>query len=67
MDIYQIDECHHLPAPNYECLIKSVHAKYIRGFTATPKRQDGLEKLMHFKLTLWFIKLQKLPVAFSNM
>jgi len=45
-----IDECHHLPASNYECLIKSVHAKYIHGFTATPKRQDGLEKLMHFQL-----------------
>jgi len=29
-----IDECHHLPASNYECLIKSVHAKYIHGFTA---------------------------------
>ena len=45
-----IDECHHLPASNYECLIKSVHAKYIHGFTATPKRQDGLEKLMHFQI-----------------
>lgn len=45
-----IDECHHLPASNYECLIKSVNAKYIHGFTATPKRQDGLEKLMHFQL-----------------
>jgi len=45
-----IDECHHLPASNYECLIKSVHAKYIHGFTATPKRQDGLEKLMYFQI-----------------
>jgi len=45
-----IDECHHLPASNYECLIKSVNAKYIHGFTATPKRQDGLEKLMHFQI-----------------
>jgi superfamily II DNA or RNA helicase len=45
-----IDECHHLPASHYECLIKSVNAKYIHGFTATPKRQDGLEKLMHFQI-----------------
>ena len=45
-----IDECHHLPASNYECLIKSVNAKYIHGFTATPRRQDGLEKLMHFQI-----------------
>ncbi len=45
-----IDECHHLPASNYESLIKSCHAKFIHGFTATPKRQDGLEKLMMFQL-----------------
>jgi len=45
-----IDECHHLPASNYEALIKSAHARYIHGLTATPKRQDGLEKLMHFQL-----------------
>lgn len=45
-----IDECHHLPASNYESLIKSCHSKYIHGFTATPKRQDGLEKLMKFQL-----------------
>ena len=45
-----VDECHHLPASNYESLIKSSHAKFIHGFTATPKRQDGLEKLMMFQL-----------------
>ena len=45
-----IDECHHLPASNYEALIKSTNALYIHGLTATPKRQDGLEKLMHFQL-----------------
>lgn len=45
-----VDECHHLPASNYESLIKSCHSKYIHGFTATPKRQDGLEKLMMFQL-----------------
>ncbi len=31
-------------------MIKSAHAHYIHGLTATPKRQDGLEKLMHFQL-----------------
>lgn len=45
-----IDECHHLPASNYEALIKAAPARYIHGLTATPKRQDGLEKLMHFQL-----------------
>jgi superfamily II DNA or RNA helicase len=45
-----IDECNHLPASNYETLIKSVDTKFIHGLTATPKRQDGLEKLMYFQL-----------------
>ncbi|MBE0350908.1 DEAD/DEAH box helicase [Pseudoalteromonas lipolytica] len=45
-----VDECHHIPALNYETLIKNVLPKYILGFTATPKRQDGLEKLMYFQL-----------------
>ncbi|GFD85516.1 DEAD/DEAH box helicase [Alteromonas sp. KUL150] len=45
-----VDECHHLSASNYESLIKSSHAKFLHGFTATPKRQDGLEKLMMFQL-----------------
>jgi superfamily II DNA or RNA helicase len=45
-----VDECHHVPASNFEILLKSSRAKYIYGFTATPKRQDGLDKLMHFQL-----------------
>nr|WP_211183479.1 DEAD/DEAH box helicase [Thalassotalea sp. Y01] len=45
-----VDECHHVPASNYESLLKSCNAQFIHGFTATPKRQDGLEKLMMFQL-----------------
>lgn len=45
-----VDECHHLPASNYESLIKSSKTKFIHGFTATPTRQDRLEKLMMFQL-----------------
>lgn len=45
-----VDECHHLPASNFEALLKSSSAKFVHGVTATPKRADGLEKLMHFQL-----------------
>ncbi|NRA83547.1 MAG: DEAD/DEAH box helicase family protein [Gammaproteobacteria bacterium] len=57
-----VDECHHLPASNYESLIKSTRAKYIHGITATPKRRDGLEKLMHYQLgdVLYKAKREKL-------
>lgn len=36
-----IDECHHVPAFSFEQVLKSVHAKYIYGLTATPARRDG--------------------------
>jgi superfamily II DNA or RNA helicase len=36
-----IDECHHVPAFNFEQILKQVNAKYIYGLTATPARKDG--------------------------
>ena len=61
-----VDECHHLSASNYESLIKSCHSKYIHGFTATPKRQDGLEKLMMFQLGNILYKGVKLNVQLKQ-
>lgn len=42
-----IDECHHIPAASFESVMKQCAAKYILGLTATPKRKDGLEMLLH--------------------
>jgi len=35
------DECHHASAFTYEQILKTSHAKYIYGLTATPTRKDG--------------------------
>ena len=35
------DECHHASAFSYESILKTTHAKYIYGLTATPTRKDG--------------------------
>jgi superfamily II DNA or RNA helicase len=35
------DECHHASAFTYEQILKTTHAKYIYGLTATPIRKDG--------------------------
>jgi superfamily II DNA or RNA helicase len=35
------DECHHASAFTYEQILKTVHAKYVYGLTATPTRKDG--------------------------
>ena len=41
-----IDECHHVPAASFELVLSESSAKYIVGLTATPNRQDGLQKIM---------------------
>ena len=35
------DECHHVSAVSFEAVLRSAHAKYVYGLTATPKRADG--------------------------
>ncbi|MCR0381262.1 DEAD/DEAH box helicase family protein [[Clostridium] innocuum] len=42
-----IDECHHAANDTFTRVLRNVNAKYIYGFSATPKRKDGLEKVMH--------------------
>lgn len=44
-----IDECHHVPAVGFEAVMKACHARFILGLTATPRRKDGLQKLLHFQ------------------
>ena len=39
-----MDECHHGAAQTVEDVIGAAKARYIYGLTATPKREDGLEK-----------------------
>lgn len=36
-----VDECHHVPATNFEKILSLVRAKYVYGLTATPIRSDG--------------------------
>lgn len=42
-----VDECHHAASDTFTRVLRNVNAKYIYGFSATPKRKDGLEKVMH--------------------
>jgi superfamily II DNA or RNA helicase len=41
-----VDECHHISAANFTLVLNEVNARYVLGLTATPYRQDGLQKLM---------------------
>ncbi len=44
-----IDECHHVPAAGFETVLKACPARFILGLTATPRRKDGLQKLLHLQ------------------
>ena len=41
-----VDECHHVSAESFECVLKAIHAKYVCGLTATPKRSDGHQPII---------------------
>lgn len=40
-----IDECHHAASDTIQCILQEVKAKYVYGVTATPIREDGLDKI----------------------
>ena len=44
------DECHHVGGEDFQELLNHVKAKYVYGFTATPKRYDSQDKKMYFQL-----------------
>ena len=41
------DECHHAAAPQLERVLRAVSARYIYGFSATPRRSDHLERIIY--------------------
>ena len=45
-----VDECHHLPAVSFERVLSEVHARYLTGLTATPKRRDGQHPIIEMQL-----------------
>ncbi len=45
-----VDECHHLASFTYESIVKNISAKYIYGLSATPKRSDGLTKILNYRM-----------------
>lgn len=40
-----VDECHHAASETIQKILRTVRAKYVYGVTATPMREDGLEKI----------------------
>ena len=42
-----VDECHHIAAEKSREALKQLNAKYVYGLSATPKRADGLEKIVY--------------------
>jgi superfamily II DNA or RNA helicase len=45
-----VDECHHLPAETFERCVRSGTVRRWVGLTATPRRRDGLEAILHMQL-----------------
>ena len=45
-----MDECHHCGSKTSIAVMQKVDAEYVYGVTATPKRGDHLDKVIHFLL-----------------
>ena len=45
-----VDECHHVPAVSFERVLSEVKARFITGLTATPRRRDGQQPILHMQL-----------------
>lgn len=45
-----VDECHHVSAVSFERVMRSVHARFVTGLTATPRRRDGHHPIFEFQL-----------------
>lgn len=57
-----LDEAHHAPAKTFQAVLRACPARYRIGLTATPTRDDGLTKLVHwsFGATLLEITVDQL-------
>lgn len=45
-----VDECHHLPAVQFERVLREAKARYLVGLTATPQRRDGHHPITEMQL-----------------
>ena len=45
-----VDECHHVPAVQFESVLREVKARYVVGLTATPQRRDGHQRITAMQL-----------------
>ena len=44
-----IDECHHVPATNFEIILRYINSRYVYGLTATPTRKDGHQPIIYMQ------------------
>lgn len=44
-----VDECHHVPAANFEIVLRCINAKFVYGLTATPTRKDGHQPIIYMQ------------------
>lgn len=42
-----VDECHHIAAQKTREVLRNLNPRYVLGLSATPKRADGLEKIVY--------------------
>lgn len=62
-----VDECHHASAPNYTQVLSEICSRWVFGMTATPRRSDDLQGVMHLLLGPVRSRATPRDTAFSRL
>jgi len=54
-----VDECHNIATKEYSKALRKINSKYMLGLSATPKRKDGLTKVITWYIGDIFLKVER--------
>ncbi len=54
-----VDECHNIATKEYSKALRKINSKYMIGLSATPKRKDGLTKVINWYIGDIFLEIER--------
>ena len=54
-----VDECHNIATKEYSKALRKINSKYMLGLSATPKRKDGLTKVITWYIGNIFLEIER--------
>ena len=61
-----VDECHHIAAEKSREALRQLNARYVYGLSATPKRADGLERIVYAECGNVLFRYEAAKLAYAR-